>query len=116
MRISEWYDKLNTIYTAANIPITFEQPTGQVPITFVNVHTDGDMSSKTDTLQSVEQQIDVYVDKQAMSRADWEDYIRYNKHLIAQSTGFVSMTCQTSIDDSTGKDLYRAMILVTIEI
>lgn len=116
MRISEWYDKLNAIYAEADVPITFEQPNGQVPITFVNVHTDGDMSSKTDTLQSVEQQIDVYVDKQAMNRADWEDYIRYNKHLISQSIGFVSMTCQTSIDDSNGKDLYRAIILVTIEI
>lgn len=116
MRISEWYDKLNTIYTEAGVPITFEQPTGQVPITFVNVHTDGDMSSKTDTLQSIDQQIDVYVDKQAMSRADWEDYVRDNKRLIAQSVGFDSLTCQTSIDDSTGKDLYRAMILVTIEI
>lgn len=116
MRISEWYDKLNAIYAEAGVPITFEQPNGQVPITFVNVHTDGDMSSKTDTLQSVEQQIDVYVDKQAMSRVDWEDYVRNNKRLIAQSVGFDSLTCQTSIDNSTGKDLYRAMILVTIEI
>lgn len=116
MRISEWYDKLNAIYAEAGVPITFEQPNGQVPITFVNVHTDGDISSKTDTLQSVEQQIDVYVDKQAMSRVDWEDYVRNNKRLIAQSVGFDSLTCQTSIDNSTGKDLYRAMILVTIEI
>ena len=62
MTLSQWYEDVQTQLTADGLNPVFVQPDANstFPLVFVNVHVDADISSKTGTLSSVGQQIDIY--------------------------------------------------------
>jgi len=55
MTLSQWYENVQTQLTADGLNPVFVQPDAKntLPLVFVNVHVDADMSSKTGTLSSV---------------------------------------------------------------
>ncbi|WP_338230744.1 hypothetical protein [Lactiplantibacillus paraxiangfangensis] len=117
MTMGEWYEALNTRLNADGIKVKFNQPQAKdtLPLVHVNVHTDSDASTKFDTLNQVEQQIDIYCEG-TMAPFDFENYVQKVKWSISKVKRWNSLTTQTSIDDSIGRDLRRAMLLITVTI
>lgn len=118
MTLSEWYEDVRAQLTADELNPTFVQPGANraLPIVFVNVHVDSDMSSKVGTLSSVEQQIDIY-DSIDTPPAEWEDFVRKVKWSLSKVTRWQSLTASNSIDTSMGDStpLRRCMLLITLE-
>ena len=118
MTLSKWYEDLQTQLTADGLNPVFVQPdaSSKLPLVFVNVHVDSDMSSKTGTLSSVGQQIDIY-DSIDTPPAEWEDFVRKVKWSLSKVTRWQSLTTTNSIDKSMGDStpLRRCMLIVNIE-
>ena len=118
MTLSQWYEDVQTQLTADGINLTFVQPDAKsmLPLVFVNVHVDSDMSSKNGTLSSVGQQIDIY-DSIDTPPAEWEDFVRKVKWSLSKVTRWQSLTATNSIDTSMGDStpLRRCMLIVNIE-
>lgn len=118
MTLSKWYEDLQTKMTADGLNPVFVQPdaNSKLPLVFVNVHVDADMSSKTGTLSSVGQQIDIY-DSIDTPPAEWEDFVRKVKWSLSKVTRWQSLTATNSIDISMGDStpLRRCMLLIDIE-
>ena len=85
MTLSQWYEDVQTQLTEDGLNPAFVQPDvkSALPLVFVNVHVDSDMSSKTGTLSSVGQQIDIY-DRIDTPPAEWEDFVRKVKGRLAR--------------------------------
>ncbi|MFD1430428.1 hypothetical protein [Lacticaseibacillus mingshuiensis] len=118
MILSEWYEAVQTQLTADRLNPVFVQPDAKstLPLVFINVHVDTDMSSKTGTLSSVSQQIDIY-DSIDTPPATWEEYVQSVKHSLSKVTRWQSLTASNSIDTSMGesKPLRRCMLIITLE-
>jgi len=118
MTLSQWYEDMQTQFTADGLNLAFVQPDTKstLPLVFVNVHVDADMSSKTGTLSSVGQQIDFY-DSIDTPPAEWEDFVRKVKWSLSKVTRWQSLTATNSIDTSMGDStpLRRCMLIVNIE-
>jgi ribosome-associated translation inhibitor RaiA len=118
MTLSQWYEDVQTQFTADGLNPAFVQPDTKstLPLVFVNVHVDSDMSSKTGTLSSVSQQIDIY-DSIDTAPAEWEDFVRKVKWSLSKVTRWQSLTATNSIDTSMGDStpLRRCMLIVNIE-
>lgn len=118
MTLSQWYEDVQTQLTADGLNPVFIQPDAKstLPLVFVNVHVDADMSSKTGTLSSVGQQIDIY-DSIDTPPAEWEDFVRKVKWSLSKVTRWQSLTASNSIDTSMGDStpLRRCMLLITLE-
>ncbi|GAN41582.1 putative uncharacterized protein [Lacticaseibacillus paracasei NRIC 1981] len=118
MTLSQWYEDVQTQLIADGLNPVFVQPDAKstLPLVFVNVHVDSDMSSKTGTLSSVGQQIDIY-DSIDTPPAEWEDFVRKVKWSLSKVTRWQSLTASNSIDTSMGdsKPLRRCMLLITLE-
>lgn len=117
MRLADWYTTVKAQFDIDGLKIIFRQPQTDdtLPLTQFSVHTDTDSSSKTSPeLNQVEQQIDVWTEN--VSVVDFEEYVRRVKFSLSKCTRWESLTTQTMIDDSTGRDLRRALILLTITI
>lgn len=118
MTLSKWYEDMQTQFTADGINLAFVQPDTKstLPLVFVNVHVDSDMSSKTGTLSSIGQQIDIY-DSIDTPPAEWEDFVRKVKWSLSKVTRWQSLTATNSIDTSMGDStpLRRCMLLINIE-
>lgn len=118
MTLSQWYEDVQTQLTADGLNLAFVQPDvkSTLPLVFVNVHVDSDMSSKTGTLSSVGQQIDIY-DSIDTPPAEWEDFVRKVKWSLSKVTRWQSLTATNSIDTSMGDStpLRRCMLIVNIE-
>ena len=118
MTLSQWYEDVQTQLAADGIALAFVQPAvkSTLPLVFVNVHVDADMSSKTGTLSSVGQQIDIY-DSIDTPPAEWEDFVRKVKWSLSKVTRWQSLSATNSIDTSTGDStpLRRCMLIVNIE-
>lgn len=118
MTLSQWYKDVETQLTADGLNPVFVQPGANkvLPLVFMNVHVDSDMSSKTGTLSSVGQQIDIY-DSIDTPPAEWEDFVRKVKWSLSKVTRWQSLTASNSIDTSMGdsKPLHRCMLLITLE-
>ena len=114
MRVSEWYGRLQTQLTADGFKVKFSQPDASdtLPLVHVAGHTDGDVSSHNGTLSSVDQQIDLYSETD-ISRADFEMLTEKLKWSLSRAGGWDSLTTQQMIDTSEGRDLYRALLLLT---
>ena len=117
MTLSEWYLSLRDICTADGLTVKFKQPStdDSLPLLHVNVHTDSDNSTKTDTLNQVSQQIDLYCEN-TISVIEFETLVNQVKNLISKTIRWDSLTTQTMVDKSTGRDIRRAMLLVTFTI
>lgn len=118
MTLSKWYEDVQTQFTADGFNLAFVQPDTKstLPLVFVNVHVDADMSSKTGTLSRVGQQIDIY-DSIDTPPAEWEDFVRKVKWSLSKVTRWQSLTATNSIDTSMGDStpLRRCMLLINIE-
>ena len=118
MTLSKWYEDVQTQFTADGFNLAFVQPDTKstLPLVFVNVHVDSDMSSKNGTLSSVGQQIDIY-DSIDTPPAEWEDFVRKGKWSLSKVTRWQSLTATNSIDTSMGDStpLRRCMLIVNIE-
>jgi len=118
MTLSQWYEDVQTQFNADGINLAFVQPDTKstLPLVFVNVHVDADMSSKTGTLSSIGQQIDIY-DSIDTPPAEWEDFVRKVKWSLSKVTRWQSLTVTNSIDTSMGDStpLRRCMLIVNIE-
>lgn len=114
MRVSEWYERLQAQLTADGFTVTFMQPQpgATLPLVHVAGHTDGDASTHNGTLNSIDQQIDLYGEV-TMPRAEFEMLTEKLKRSLSRTGGWDSLTTQQMIDTSTGRDLYRALLLVT---
>lgn len=114
MRVSEWYDKLQKQLTDDGFSVTFTQPQpgAVLPLVHVAGHTDGDVSSHNGTLSSIDQQIDLYGEI-TMPRAEFEMLTEKLKWSLSRAGGWDNLTTQQMIDTSSGRDLYRALLLVT---
>ncbi|MFB9770095.1 hypothetical protein [Lactiplantibacillus modestisalitolerans] len=117
MTLAEWYEQVYAQLPADGIRVVFKQPQAdsQLPLVHVSVHTDLDVSSKTDTLNQVEQQIDVYAEGDTPP-FDFEQYVQKVKWSLGKVLKWDSLTTQTMIDDSMGREIKRAMLLITITI
>lgn len=117
MTLGEYYEQLYTILPANGITVKFKQPSvdDTLPLVHVNVHTDLDVSGKTDTLNQIEQQIDVYAEG-ATAPFDFEEYVQKVKWSLSKALRWDHLTTQTMIDDSMGREIKRAMFLITITI
>lgn len=118
MTLSKWYEDVQTQFTADGLNLAFVQPDTKstLPLVFVNVHVDTDMSSKTGTLSNVGQQIDIY-DSIDTPPAEWEEFVRKVKWSLSKVTHWQSLTATNSIDTSMGDStpLRRCMLLINIE-
>lgn len=118
MTLSQWYEDVQTQLTADGLNPVFVQPdaNSKLPLVFVNVHVDADMSSKAGTLSSVGQQIDIY-DSIDTPPAEWEELVRKVKWSLSKVTRWQSLTATNSIDTSMGDStpLRRCMLIVNIE-
>ena len=118
MTLSQWYEDVQNQLTNDGLNPAFVQPDTKstLPLVFVNVHVDSDMSSKTGTLSRVGQQIDIY-DSIDTPPAEWEDFVRKVKWSLSKVTRWQSLTATNSIDTSMGDStpLRRCMLIVNIE-
>ena len=118
MTLSKWYENVQTQLTADGLNPVFIQPdtNSTLPLVFVNVHVDSDMSTKIGTLSSVAQQIDIY-DSIDTPPAEWEDFVRKVKWSLSKVTRWQSLTASNSIDTSMGEStpLRRCMLIINIE-
>lgn len=117
MRLSEWYLTLRSTFTADGLIVKFTQPSDNdaLPLLHVNIHTDSDRSTKIDTLNQVNQQIDLYCEN-TISVIEFEMLVDKVKNSISKTIRWDSLTTQTMVDTSTGRDIRRAMFLVTFTI
>lgn len=117
MTLSEWYLALRDTCTADGLKVKFTQPStnDDLPLLHVNVHTDADASTKFDTLNQVNQQIDLYCEN-TISVIEFEKLINQVRNSISKTIRWDSLTTQTMVDTSTGRDIRRAMFLVTFTI
>lgn len=117
MTLSEWYLTLRSTCTAGGLKVKFTQPSvnDALPLLHVNVHTDSDNSTKIDTLNQVSQQIDLYCEN-TISVIEFEMLVNKVKNSISKTIRWDSLTTQTMVDTSTGRDIRRAMFLVTFTI
>lgn len=114
MRVSEWYERIQAQLTADGFTVTFAQPQpgAVLPLAHVAGHTDGDVSSHNGTLSSIDQQIDLYGEI-TMPRAEFEELTGKLKWSLSKAGGWDNLTTQQMIDTSSGRDLYRALLLIT---
>lgn len=115
MRLADWYTAVRSQLTNDGFKVLFRQPQPDdtLPLVQFSVHTDTDYSNKTGPeLNQVEQQIDIWTEKSSV--VDFEEYVRQVKLSLSKCTKWDGLTTQTMIDDSTGRDLRRALILLTI--
>lgn len=117
MTLSEWYLSLRDTLTADELTVKFTQPSvdDALPLVHVNIHTDSDDSTKFDTLNQVSQQIDLYCEN-TISVIEFETLINQVRNSISKTIRWDSLTTQTMVDTSTGRDIRRAMFLVTFTI
>lgn len=117
MTLSEWYLTLRDTFAADGLTVKFTQPSvdDALPLLHVNVHTDSDASTKIDTLNQVNQQIDLYCEN-TISVVEFESLVNKVKNSISKTIRWDSLTTQTMVDTSTGRDIKRAMFLVTFTI
>ena len=117
MTLSEWYLSLRDTCTAGGLTVKFTQPSANdaLPLLHVNIHTDSDRSTKIDTLNQVSQQIDLYCEN-TISVIEFETLVNKVKNSISKTIRWDSLTTQTMVDTSTGRDIRRAMFLVTFTI
>lgn len=117
MTLAEWYERVYEILPADGIKVKFKQPQASdtLPLVHVNVHIDGDRSSKIGTLNQVEQQIDVWAED-SMSVFDFENYVQKVKWSLSKTIRWDSLTTTTMKDESMGRVIKRAMLLITITI
>lgn len=117
MTLSEWYLSLRDACTAEGLTVKFKQPSTDdvLPLLHVNIHTDSDNSTKFDMLNQVSQQIDLYCEN-TISVIEFETLINKVKNSISKTIRWDSLTTQTMVDTSTGRDIRRAMFLVTFTI
>lgn len=117
MELTEYYKRLRSALQANGFRVFFRQPQpdDELPLVHINVHTDLDVSSKTDTLNQVEQQIDYYAEG-GTSPVAVESDIAKVKNALSRVVQWDALTTQITKDTSTGRDLSRAMFLVTITI
>lgn len=117
MRLADFYTSIKTQLTSDNITVLFRQPTTNdvLPLVQVGVHTDSDASTKFGPeLNEVEQQIDVWTEN--VSVIEFEEYVRQVKLSLSKCVRWEILTVQTMIDESIGRDLRRALFLMTITI
>lgn len=117
MRLAEWYEKIREQFNNDGIKVVFKQPSPSsiLPLVHVGPHTDLDVSTKTATLNEVDQQINIWCES-TMAPADFEDYVQKVKWSLSKVGRWDSLTTQTMFDDSSGRDLRRALLMITITI
>jgi len=116
LKLTDWYKLIASQLAAENIKVKYKQPSqaDTLPLVHINVHTDLDMSNKFATLNQVTQQIDLYAEG-TTPPLDFEDMIDTVKRAISRTpVRWDALTTQTTIDDSTGRDIKRAMLLVMV--
>ncbi|MFT8584636.1 hypothetical protein [Liquorilactobacillus hordei] len=117
MRLADFYTNIKTQLKSDGITVIFRQPTTNdtLPLVQVGVHTDSDASTKFGPeLNEVEQQIDVWTEN--VSVIEFEEYVRQVKLSLSKCVRWNNLTVQTMIDESIGRDLRRALFLMTITI
>ena len=117
MRLADFYMNIKTQLKSDGITIIFRQPTSSdiLPLVQVGVHTDSDASTKFGPeLNEVQQQIDVWTEN--VSVIEFEEYVRQVKLSLSKCVRWNNLTVQTMIDESIGRDLRRALFLMTITI
>lgn len=117
MTIIEWLQTTSGLIAAENIKVNFEQPSidDPLPLVLFGTHTDLDASSKIGTLNTVEQQIDLF-DEITTPPIEFERTIAKIKNVLSRVVRWDNITVTTSIDTSAGRQIRRAMFLVTITI
>jgi hypothetical protein len=118
MQLAELYDKLDSQLTAKQFNVTFAQPSAKtvLPVVQIGPHTDTDMSTKADTLTTIDQQIDFYTEKAEVSVFDFEIMLNSLRASIYKAYPWLTMTTVVSIDDTSGRDLRRGRLMLTYEI
>lgn len=117
MTMTELYELIDKQFKTDGIAITFSQPqpSATLPLVQVGPHTDLDQSTKTGpALNQVEQQIDVWTEMDSV--ASFEDVVRKVKWSLNRAFRWENLTTQTMLDTSSGRDLRRALLLVTYTI
>ncbi|AFU63018.1 hypothetical protein G168_gp11 [Lactobacillus phage ATCC8014] len=117
MELSEFYKRLRAELQANGLKVLFRQPqpTDALPLVHINVHTDLDVSAKTGTLNQVMQQVDYYNEGSA-APVKVEADINKVRNAMAKVVRWDNLTTQTTSDLSSGRELKRAMFLLTITI
>jgi len=116
LKLTDWYKLIASQLAAENIKVKYKQPSqaDTLPLVHINVHTDHDMSNKFDTLNQVTQQIDLYAEG-TTPPLDFEDMVDTVKRAFSRTpVRWDALTPQPTIDDSTGRDIKRAMFLVEV--
>lgn len=117
MTLSDWYDQLKAQLISDGFKVIFSQPQVSDPLPLVQFgpHTDLDVSSHSGTLNEVDQQINLWCEV-ATSPAEFEELIRKIKWSLSRAGRWDNLTTQTMIDDSAGRDIRRALFILTVTI